>query len=65
MSDTFSHAAARSTIHLITSVLVDLAAQTQEPLVRWMEDSGVLDMRATAASGPRATIPPPTAPAWA
>lgn len=27
-----------------TRVLVDLAAQTQEPLVRWMEDSGVLDM---------------------
>ncbi|MBK1614611.1 mobilization protein [Rubrivivax gelatinosus] len=25
-------------------VLVDLAAQTQEPLVRWMDDSGVLDM---------------------
>ena len=25
-------------------VLVDLAAQTQEPLVRWMEESGVLDM---------------------
>jgi len=25
-------------------VLVDLAAQTHEPLVRWMEDSGVLDM---------------------
>jgi len=29
-------------------VLVDLAAQTQEPLVRWMEDSGVLDMAADA-----------------
>ena len=25
-------------------VLVDLAAQTHEPLVRWMEESGVLDM---------------------
>ncbi|WP_284620366.1 mobilization protein [Aquabacterium humicola] len=25
-------------------VLVDLAAQTQEPLARWMEDSGVLDL---------------------
>jgi hypothetical protein len=25
-------------------VLVDLAAQTQEPLVRWMDDSGVLDL---------------------
>lgn len=25
-------------------VLVDLAAQTQEPLVQWMEESGVLDM---------------------
>ncbi|MBL8327387.1 MAG: mobilization protein [Rubrivivax sp.] len=25
-------------------VLVDLAAQTHEPLVRWMDDSGVLDM---------------------
>lgn len=25
-------------------VLVDLAAQTQEPLVKWMEESGVLDM---------------------
>ena len=25
-------------------VLVDLAAQTQEPLVRWMDESGVLDM---------------------
>lgn len=25
-------------------VLVDLAAQTHDPLVRWMEDSGVLDM---------------------
>ena len=25
-------------------VLVDLAAQTQEPLVRWMEESGVLDL---------------------
>ena len=25
-------------------VLVDLAAQTHEPLVRWMEDSGVLDL---------------------
>jgi hypothetical protein len=25
-------------------VIVDLAAQTQEPLVRWMDDSGVLDM---------------------
>lgn len=25
-------------------VMVDLAAQTQEPLVRWMEDSGVLDL---------------------
>lgn len=25
-------------------VLVDLAAQPQEPLVRWMDDSGVLDM---------------------
>lgn len=27
-----------------TRVLVDLAAQTHEPLVRWMDDSGVLDM---------------------
>lgn len=25
-------------------ILVDLAAQTHEPLVRWIEDSGVLDM---------------------
>jgi len=25
-------------------VLVDLAAQTHDPLVRWMDDSGVLDM---------------------
>lgn len=25
-------------------VLVDLAAQTQEPLVRWMDESGVLDL---------------------
>jgi hypothetical protein len=25
-------------------VLVDLAAQTQEPLVKWMDESGVLDM---------------------
>lgn len=25
-------------------VLVDLAAQTQEPLLRWMDESGVLDM---------------------
>src|ERR671932_647531 len=25
-------------------VVVDLAAQTQEPLVRWIEDSGVLEM---------------------
>jgi hypothetical protein len=25
-------------------VLVDLAAQTHEPLVKWMDDSGVLDM---------------------
>ena len=25
-------------------ILVDLAAQTHEPLVRWMEDSGVLDL---------------------
>lgn len=25
-------------------VLVDLAAQTQEPLIKWMEESGVLDM---------------------
>ena len=25
-------------------VLVDLAAQTHEPLVRWMDESGVLDM---------------------
>jgi hypothetical protein len=25
-------------------VLVDLAAQTHEPLVKWMEDSGVLDL---------------------
>jgi len=25
-------------------VLVDLAAQTQEPLLKWMEESGVLDM---------------------
>jgi hypothetical protein len=25
-------------------VLVDLAAQTHEPLVRWMDDSGVLDL---------------------
>lgn len=25
-------------------VLVDLAAQTQEPLLRWMEESGVMDM---------------------
>jgi hypothetical protein len=29
-------------------VLVDLAAQTHEPLVTWMEDSGVLDMAAEA-----------------
>jgi len=28
----------------VRRVLVDLAAQTQEPLVRWMEESGVLDM---------------------
>ena len=27
-------------------VLVDLAAQTHEPLVKWMEESGVLDMAA-------------------
>lgn len=27
-----------------TRVLVDLAAQTHEPLVTWMDDSGVLDM---------------------
>jgi hypothetical protein len=27
-------------------VLVDLAAQTHDPLVRWMDDSGVLDMAA-------------------
>jgi hypothetical protein len=25
-------------------VLVDLAAQTQEPLIKWMDESGVLDM---------------------
>ncbi|MBL9166478.1 MAG: hypothetical protein JNN07_01915 [Verrucomicrobiales bacterium] len=25
-------------------ILVDLAAQTHEPLTRWMEESGVLDM---------------------
>jgi hypothetical protein len=25
-------------------ILVDLAAQTQEPLVKWMDESGVLDM---------------------
>ncbi len=25
-------------------VLVDLAAQTQDPLIKWMEESGVLDM---------------------
>jgi hypothetical protein len=29
-------------------VLVDLAAQTHEPLVKWMEDSGVLDMAESA-----------------
>ncbi|MES2184338.1 MAG: mobilization protein, partial [Pseudomonadota bacterium] len=29
-------------------VLVDLAAQTHEPLVRWMDESGVLDMAAEA-----------------
>ena len=27
-------------------ILVDLAAQTHEPLVRWMDESGVLDMAA-------------------
>lgn len=27
-------------------LLVDLAAQTQEPLVRWMDESGVLDLAA-------------------
>ncbi len=27
-----------------TRVLVDLAAQTNDPLVKWMEESGVLDM---------------------
>ncbi len=27
-----------------TRVLVDLAAQTHEPLVKWMDESGVLDM---------------------
>ncbi len=30
-------------------VLVDLAAQTHEPLVRWMDDSGVLDMAEVSA----------------
>ena len=29
-------------------VVVDLAAQTHEPLVQWMEESGVLDMAETA-----------------
>lgn len=29
-------------------VLVDLAAQTHEPLVKWMEESGVLDMAGEA-----------------
>jgi hypothetical protein len=29
-------------------VLVDLAAQTHEPLVRWMDESGVLDLAAEA-----------------
>jgi hypothetical protein len=29
-------------------ILVDLAAQTQEPLVRWMDESGVLEMAAEA-----------------
>jgi hypothetical protein len=30
--------------HPGSRVLVDLAAQTHEPLVRWMDESGVLDM---------------------
>jgi hypothetical protein len=30
-------------------VLVDLAAQTHEPLVKWMDESGVLDLAAEAA----------------
>ena len=32
-------------------ILVDLAAQTHEPLVRWMDDSGVLDMAAESGVG--------------
>jgi hypothetical protein len=34
-------------------VLVDLAAQTHEPLVRWMDESGVLDL--ADVSGVRCT----------
>jgi cellulose biosynthesis protein BcsQ len=32
-------------------VLVDLAAQTQEPLVKWMDESGVLDMADLSSVG--------------
>src|SRR5712671_4830109 len=32
-------------------VLVDLAAQAHEPLVKWMEESGVLDLAAEGAVG--------------
>jgi hypothetical protein len=32
-------------------ILVDLAAQTHEPLVRWMDESGVLDLAAESGVG--------------